>query len=373
MSKLIQLRGQAVELGDGVPEWVHLVPFGTWLGHPSGPFTVGLAGAQSMVAVFESEAIDLVFDWEHQTIHTADNGKPAPAAGWIDQLELRDSGVWGHVREWTPVARGQLERREYRYLSPVLQRRHRDRVTGEIGGARLHSAALTNTPFLHELEPVLNSAHGETMTALLALLGLSADATDEEAVAVVEPMMNDLASACSDLGIETEGKTPSELVAACSARITVLNEHSRLLGIVCSAGELDIDLEAAELPSDAETRLTACASHSGFVSYAEHTKAVAELEAKTVELSDAALLEKAIACGAVTPALRSWATESIKNDRAGFEAWLASAPKVPLQKRQPKVLEPAEDHLTDTEKAVCKSLGLSEAEFIKTRNNQKGA
>ncbi len=81
-------------------------------------------------------------DWEHASEHRAPQGLEAPAAGWVDQLEVRDGALWGHV-DWTPKAAQQIQAREYRYLSPVFTYR---KDTLQV--VALTSVALTNQPNL---------------------------------------------------------------------------------------------------------------------------------------------------------------------------------------------------------------------------------
>ena len=68
-------------------------------------------------------------------------------------MELRGGGqeLWGRVL-WTTEAAGAIARREYRYLSPVFRFDRPDRLTGAPVPLQMHSVALTNTPFLTELE-----------------------------------------------------------------------------------------------------------------------------------------------------------------------------------------------------------------------------
>ena len=132
-----------VPLPDDVPpEWIELIP--------SGPHIIGADGRSwvndaqdKIISAFNSRAHPMVIDWEHATEHRAPQGLDAPAAGWVDRLEVRGGAIWGHVKEWTARARQQLTDRAYRFLSPVF--------LFERGSARIvsiTSAALTNTPNL---------------------------------------------------------------------------------------------------------------------------------------------------------------------------------------------------------------------------------
>jgi phage I-like protein len=68
----------------------------------------------------QSGGIDLPVDDEHQNDKPEAKLKgPVPAAGWIKEMRSDETGIWGRV-EWTATARELIERKEYRYLSPVI-------------------------------------------------------------------------------------------------------------------------------------------------------------------------------------------------------------------------------------------------------------
>lgn len=177
-----------------VPDWIELIPPGprvqgidgrTWLNdQPAG-----------IIAAFRARLRPLVVDWEHATEKKAPQGEEAPAAGWIDQLELRDGAIWGHV-EWTERARNQIARREYRFLSPVF---YYVKGTGAIHC--LASAALTNTPNLHlqalnrELPSFPEDRSMSLPAAIRQALGLPETATEEQAVAAIATLRGELATA----------------------------------------------------------------------------------------------------------------------------------------------------------------------------------
>lgn len=72
----------------------------------------------------------MVIDYEHQTDHTSENGQPAPAAGWIRELDVRGGALWGRV-EWTAKAAASIAAREYRYISPTF--RHTPAPANDLG------------------------------------------------------------------------------------------------------------------------------------------------------------------------------------------------------------------------------------------------
>ncbi|MCK6521843.1 phage protease [Myxococcota bacterium] len=143
-----------VEAGGELPDWIHIVPVGIFRGHPSGDFQVDGSVLAALLDNFQRDQIKLVLDLDHQTIRAPNNGMPAPAMGWFDQLEVRPDGLWAHVEMFTEKGAALLLAKEYRYISPVLCWWREDRVTGQMRGAWVHSVALCNRPwFASELVP----------------------------------------------------------------------------------------------------------------------------------------------------------------------------------------------------------------------------
>lgn len=120
------------------------------LGHVSsekGDFIVDEESFQMIQGNMQRRAVDIVVDYEHQTL----TNSQAPASGWIKGLELKNDGIYAAV-EWTNRAKDYLRNKEYRYLSPVVLVRKSDRKVSQ-----LHSIALTNTPAINGMVPIVNS------------------------------------------------------------------------------------------------------------------------------------------------------------------------------------------------------------------------
>ena len=113
---------------------------------------IDAALAAQIIAEFEARANRAVVDYEHQTLLAAQNGQPAPAAGWFGKLEWRESGLYDVDVEWTERATQMIEGGEYKYISPVFAY---DRKTGKV--KRLLHAALTNNPALDGMDAVAAS------------------------------------------------------------------------------------------------------------------------------------------------------------------------------------------------------------------------
>ena len=124
--------------------------------------------------------VDIPVDYDHQLEHTAMNGRPAIAAGWITELEARADGVWGRV-EWTDKGKAHVAAREYRYVSPVY---YYEQGTGEI--LAIESVALTNVPNLTGIKALaskdsgLNLPTGDITMSFLKTMASVLGVTDAE-------------------------------------------------------------------------------------------------------------------------------------------------------------------------------------------------
>ncbi len=144
----------------------------------------------ALVRLHAALGLDMVIDYEHQTLRAADNGQPAPAAGWITALDyVAGDGLYATV-SWTDEAQAALLSKKYRYLSPVFAF---DPDTGDV--LELLHVALTNNPALTQLPALAAlSAHSVTQptqpkkdnfmdkTQVLVALGLALDTGDETAL-----------------------------------------------------------------------------------------------------------------------------------------------------------------------------------------------
>jgi phage I-like protein len=165
------------------PEWVQLVPAGTFMGADGrGPYT---ANAEAILASFRGRA---VIDEMHATDHGRKTGQSARAVGWIMELQDRQAeGVWGRV-EWTPLGVQLFAERAYSGISPAA-------VVAKGNGVVLGvlRASLTNEPNW-PLKPVLNSTQGtpmDMMEFLRQLLGLEPDADDAAIRSTLQAMVGD--------------------------------------------------------------------------------------------------------------------------------------------------------------------------------------
>ena len=161
MKKMIALSAKATEiliaLKDNIEvgsnEWQRIGVEGKWDGHPTGIFEMNENIFSQMIANYQTAQIDVVCDYEHQTLI----GDVAPASGWIHKepisLKVEGGDLFAKI-SWTEKAKAHIESKEYKYLSPVFAPNTVSQKDGSNIGWTLHSVALTNKPFLEELEEV---------------------------------------------------------------------------------------------------------------------------------------------------------------------------------------------------------------------------
>lgn len=142
--------------------WIQLAQTGTFKGHPQGPFQIDTTTLDSICRNFQRDKLPIPIDAEHASEMPANSGtipvEGAPAMGWIHGLDNRgNGGLWGQV-EWLEPACSYIKEGRYKFLSPAIRFKSKDRVTGEQTGPRLSSAAITNSPFLPDMKPLTASA-----------------------------------------------------------------------------------------------------------------------------------------------------------------------------------------------------------------------
>lgn len=178
-----------------------LVPEGTFSGVDGRPFdaphwVLTPERGQQIVASLNQRQVDMVIDYEHATLKAQETGEPAPASGWLKAAHfsyVNGVGICSTKFEWLDKAKGYIESKEYKYLSPIIFYTK----TGEVVG--LHSVALTNTPNLDNLpevqlaalaqdyftqnSPQQDSEMEELLEQLRWMLNLPLSATAEEVLA----------------------------------------------------------------------------------------------------------------------------------------------------------------------------------------------
>lgn len=352
-----QLKGESVELKDA-PEVIKLLP----LGHvhsEKGDFEVDQESFDLMRRRFLERGLDLVIDYEHQTLKDVQ----APAAGWVKDLILQEDAIAAKV-EWTPRAKEYLKNREYRYLSPVVLVRRSDNKA-----VVMHSGALTNTPAIDHMFAVVNKGSngqkegGTGMETLLkklaALLGLPEDASEEEVLKAFEDKIGEGKGEGNPPGQKKTEEAGSQTEDGAAG--TDLEEKVVANKIICSL----LGLKAGVPTSEAAAAIMAL--KSGIDSTAAGR--LRELEEKLAKRDADDAVEMALKSGKIAPAQKEWASAYALKDPSGFKDFVEKASQVvPMEEIQfatdAAVLKCAHpEGLDRAAKAVFAQLGISDDDY----------
>ncbi|WP_308719197.1 phage protease [Komagataeibacter xylinus] len=216
---------------DKLPEWLHLLPAGTFKGTDGrGPYHV--ADPKALI-LHSMQAADgkLPLDENHATDRAMMMGGPAPAAGYIVELQSRADGIWGRV-DWNRLGAALMQDRAYRGLSPAFTVGPDGTVT------QLVRASLTNTPNL-TLTHIHSQEPGMTPEELRQALGLSPTASSDDvnrALATARENITLHTQVAQVLGLEAAAPA-AELVTGLRARIEA-STHSALPQVVTLEGQV---------------------------------------------------------------------------------------------------------------------------------------
>lgn len=329
MKDIIILKGGNVEL-EGAPETISVLPIGHVVSS-KGEFDVDEESYREMKAQIAKRGVDLVVDYEHQTL----KGCEAPAAGWVKELKLEDGQIKAVV-EWTERGAEYLKNREYRYLSPVVSVRKSDNKA-----MGLHSLALTNTPAIEGMTPIVNSENFEggnnnmdLIKKLAELLGLGEDATEEQ-------VMEALKACIAENKSLKEGQKPDDEAVVANKAVC------ELLGLEAGAPAADVSAKIMELKS----------GNIGGVNVVEELKA---LKQQNAERDADAAVTLALKAGKITPAQKDWARSYALSDPKGFGSFVEKAPQIvpmgEVELEDTKALK--SDTLDEATMLACKQLGV---------------
>jgi phage I-like protein len=149
---------------------------------------------------------DTVVDFEHQTL----TGEYAPAAAWSSGLKLaaRDglAVALATIKEWTDKGREAVEKKYYRYASPVFGLNAKDKETGKTWPCIYKHLALTNEPLIDDLMPIVaknisqtiqgkGTSMDELIERLRYFLNLPTAATAQDCLTELNKLMTQLKDA----------------------------------------------------------------------------------------------------------------------------------------------------------------------------------
>ncbi|WP_085299258.1 phage protease [Cognaticolwellia mytili] len=340
---------------------VQLLPDGEFSAQDGRPFDVEggkwLMDAQafaSLKAAATQRTNDYLFDYEHQTLNSEENGEPAPAAGWFRDLEyIPGEGLFTNNVKWTGKAQGHIDDDEYRFTSSVFSY---DTKTGR--PIALMHAALTNDPALDGMKaiaalkaqsntnpkttPTGENPMNEAMKLLLGLLGVpteGVDFTNEAALKAVQDKA-DVAIAALKTKADKAGLLQTELDT----------ERNNVVALKASGGTVD---PAKFVPITAYNEMAAqvVALKNG----SDETSIEQLLNdnaAKVFGVADRAYLESL------------GKTSGVAALKAALEPRVAIAALTNQQtKDKATPTNPNADELSTEQIAICKNMGITTAAF----------
>lgn len=193
------------------PKWNTLFPTGKWHHHSGTKLDLTRELAKEFIANWKAGGSPRLPITMHHApgdeakMSRADLEEAKKARGWIEDLRIGDGeSLIEAAIKWTDATKKLIDADEYSYISPEWSMAHRDRRTGEVGGAWIWGAALTNEPFFdsmprvaasHETQPTqppdeaVKAKEQHMLKRLIAALRLPETATEDEVVAAAEKIL----------------------------------------------------------------------------------------------------------------------------------------------------------------------------------------
>ena len=345
---ILAVHGITLADNGAAPEWIELLPAGVFSGRDGrGPYR--LSNPAEVIAATRKIELPagIPIDYDHATDLAAPEGRPAPAAGWIRELAVRDGAIWGRV-EWTQHGAAAVTTHEYRYISPVFEHGPDGNV------ARLLRAALTNNPNLY-------------LTAISTRIPVN-----EAGTSPVGQIENPLAlELCALLGI-----------ADTASGVEIIDAVRTLAGAK-PANSATTPRAAGPSPTEARRGEN---GHEHFVPAAQFQQtltALNNLQAATAyERAERAVTE-ALRAGKLVPAQREWAIAYCTADSQDFSNFISRQPTLALGESEWKSLSTfgnqsgASAHATESlisrlELSICANLGIAHEAFLAHKSQRAG-
>lgn len=337
------------DLGE-CPDKIKILPVGR-INSEKGDFVVDEESYNAMKAEMQRRGIDIVIDYEHQTLQDVQ----APASGWVKELIYTPEAIIAKV-EWTQKAQEYLKNKEYRYLSPVVLIRKEDNKA-----VALHSLALTNTPAINGMFAIVNSANIETendtggkgmdLQKLKELLGLPADAAEET---IMNALMEKLGGAEKKEESETKEEPEPGKEQEKETEVVANSVILGLLGLKENAKTEDVAGKIMALKAGADSQQQ------------EITDALNRLKNREAD----EVVMNALKAGKITAAQKDWAKDYVLKDRKGFDAFIEKAPVVvPVGKLN---LKDAPKRNVEVDSLVLKATGMTKEDIEKYADKEDG-
>lgn len=315
---------------------------------PGGKWKMNADIAARLIQRAQLRANDLVIDYEHQTLKTEENGKPAPAAGWFKAMEYREGKGLYIKPAWLTVAKAHIDASEYRYLSAVFPY---DKATGE--PLEIQMAALTNYPGVDGMDAIAALAAKKFTTTT------NPNPLQKQGEPPMNPLLQQLLAA---VGITVaDGTEPTaEQGQAALAALTALKTKAD------SAEDLTTQVAALKAnPGNIDlSKYVPIGTYNGVVSE------LAVLRQQTTTDTVESLIEQAHKDGKIVASERDYLDQLGKqNGVAVLKGVLDNRPAIAALKASQTTTTKApaktgDDELTQEDIAVLKATGLDKAAFL---------
>lgn len=329
-------------------EWLHLLPGGGEIrtGDGRGPYTVDDYEALAAASLGDGER--LVLDECHSTDLAAPKGSPAPARGWIVELQARADGIWGKV-EWTGTGRQLRSDKAYRGISPVIAHTKAGLITA------IKRASLVNDPNLQGLTALHQKDTNMNFRELLVeLLKLDKEADDAAIEAALRKAMEG--------GGEAETETAVHSALAPIRKQLGLGDDGDIAGTITALQAAGNDDKQTEVITSLQSQLAAA------------TDRLDEMEERESLQAAERFVDNAIAEGrvGVKPQRDTYIAMHQENPER-TEALIGSMAKVGGTSIHAQRDVPGRTaDLDEADNSVIALMGLDPAEFQKTRADELG-
>ncbi|MEF8787592.1 MAG: phage protease [Planctomycetota bacterium] len=375
-----------------VPQWVQIAQAGTWLGHPGGPEVVTREHLHSALEYFRrhyaGNDADLPIDYHHASVYAGREAPRAPAAGWIRQMELRGGDgaqLWARV-EWTEEARRAIAERRYRYISPVFRWNRPDRVTGETVPLHIPSVALTNTPFLTELQSLNEQGAGDS-PGTVSTPGSGGDEMNL-LKAIAKALGRKPGPVARDLGLAEDAEQAGKMLESgdiddkAVARAVMklagseeedgsgeLEKVARALGLEAGADAKQIRAKILELrsPDGAVNGLRQALELDEDADASDVLEAIQDLKQDSRRRRAESMVNSAIEEGKIMPSQREFYLNSSMRDPEATRMCLENMPALVEPGLNAAEPQGPSGVLTESERSVCRQLGIDEETYLKNR------
>ncbi|EAZ6483245.1 hypothetical protein CEH87_05555 [Salmonella enterica] len=306
---------------------VRLLPAGEFRSNDGRPkecrtWVMNAACAKRLIETAANKQIEYSFDYEHQALRAAQNGKPAPASAWFSELEwVEGDGLYATDVRWTAAATQMIASLEYRYVSPVFSY---SAFTGEVMG--LLNVALTNLPALDELDDGVVVA--ASRLAAMSIIPTEESSMDEEQIAYLLSQLRWIlnlpeTSTAADIKTELE-----KIITAISGGQGIAAASVDLLALINAGTDKDARIaEQAAQIADLSQRVYDPAKFVPVAALSQvqeqYAQTITESGNQEVEqLITAALSDRRLLPGE----LETWARDLGQKDPAALKAYLEKAP-----------------------------------------------